>query len=408
MKNIIMIAAVTSLLAASPAGFLSKQGAKLYLNGREYRAMGVNMPNLHQSYMGTWFHNREKYGTHENARQAMIDGVLDAAKNGVAFMRFFAGPGYPKDISLLYAKDPERYWKLMDEVFALCRTNNIRLIPSLGTVTGWHLWCSEPAQATLDPSSKTYAATMKYIREFVSRYKDDPTVLMWELENEVMLKSDVDAKGRPLKPKGVYPADLSDTIRTIGEREDSLTWDMIMRIYKEHTAFIKSIDPNHLVTSGDSRTRDECTSRRETFPNFKYRNDTWSEHLANNIASQASLDVFSFHQYGKPGDLSDEKKYPLWPSTSKERAIGLVRAAIASGKPVFIGELGQDTPKHVNDPGMSWTLDYIDACEKEGVPLICLWVWHFTWQDKDFNMTSATHPAIAKRIAEFNKKYASQ
>jgi hypothetical protein len=406
MRPILVLLGALAVLTAAPTGFIDKRGNKLFLNGKEYRAIGVNMPNLHSSYNGTFFHNLEKYGTHEKARQAMIDGVVDAAKSGAAFIRFFAGPGYPKDISLLYAKDPATYWRLMDEVFALCRTNGLRLVPSLGTITGWHLSCGEYKQAILDPSSRTYAATIRYVREFVTRYKNDPTVLLWELENEVMLKADVDEKGRKLKPAIVYPENHPYPIRTNGAREDSLTWDMIQRIYREHSAFIKSIDANHLVTSGDSKTRDECSSRRETFPDFKYRNDTWNEHLSNNIASQASLDVFSFHQYGKPGDLSDPKKYPGWPATSKERANRLVGAALASGKPVFIGELGQDTPKHVEDPGLGWTLDYIDQCEKEGVPLICFWVWHFTWQEKSFNVTSATHPALAKRMGAWNGKYA--
>ena len=43
-------------------------------------------------------------------------------------------------------------------------------------------------------------------------------------------------------------------------------WADYLLLYREHTAFIKSLDPNHLVTSGDAQVRPECTSRRETFP----------------------------------------------------------------------------------------------------------------------------------------------
>ena len=52
------------------------------------------------------------------------------------------------------------------------------------------------------------------------------------------------------------------------------------------------------MTSGDAAVRRECTSRRETFPNFKYRDDTFSECVANNLLSQPEPpDVYGYHLY---------------------------------------------------------------------------------------------------------------
>jgi endo-1,4-beta-mannosidase len=333
----------------------------------------------------------------------MVDAVEDAEKSGIAFIRFFAHPGYPRDVDMLYAKDSERYWRLMDEVFALCRRHHIRLVPSLGTVTSWHLYCGETTQAILDPGSKTSLATFRYVREFVSRYRDDPTVLMWELENECMLKADVDMKGRNLLPKGVYPPGA--VVREKGCREDSLNWAMLLKIYREHAAFIKGLDPNHLVTSGDSHVRPECTSRRETFPDFKYRNDTLQEFLANNIASQPEpFDIYSFHQYGTyapPGKPNER-----WGLSSIELYRRMDRAVLAARRPLFIGELGQDKPSFKDDPEAKWTREYLDVIEQEGVPLAALWVWHFPWQP-DRTLTNATHPLLVRRVAEFNRKHAT-
>jgi len=383
-------------------GFVTREGAKLFLDGKEYRAFGVNVPNLHQSYAGFWHHDLEIYGSLEKARQAMIDAVKDAGRHDIAFIRFFASPGYPVDMDKLYFTDRARYWSTMDEVFDLCRENNVRLIPSLGSVTGWFSYCAEPKQAILDPKSKTWKMTHDYVRQFVTRYKDDPVVLMWELENEVMLGSDVDAKGQPLLNKGLYSPGAK--VRRTGTREDSLRWDMILRIYREQAAFIKGLDPNHLVTSGDASVRPECTCRRETFPDFKWRNDTLREFLANNIASQPEpLDVYSFHVYGTLSKAN--RQWIPWGISSMDNMRCLIRAAHSTRSPVFIGEFGQHEPKLGEDPEAAWALAAIDVIEEEEVSLTALWVWHFLWQP-DLTVESATHPKLVERMAEFNRKYA--
>jgi len=384
-----------------PVGFLSKTGATLQLNGKEYRAIGVNIPHLHQAYFGTWLHIPEMYGTPEKARQAILNALDDAQRSRVAFIRFFAAPGYPRDTEMLYSRKPDEYWKQMDDLFAQCRRRGLRLIPSLQTLHAWYLHSYENAQAILDPNSKTHRATHRYIREFVTRYKDDPTVLLWELENEAMLAADVDMAGRSLPGKGVYPPGIA--AREQGVREDSLTWEMTLRLYREHTAFIKSLDPNHLVTSGDASVRPECSSRRETFPHFKYRNDTLCEWLANNLASQPEpLDVFSFHFYGCP-DAAEP--WSFWKISADDLLRSVAWAAHAARSPIFIGELGQTKPDFKEDREGKWTSAAIDLLEQEGVSLAALWVWHFPWQP-ELTVDSTTHPKLVKRIGDFNRKHA--
>lgn len=389
-------------------GFVTRRQDKLFLNGKEFRAIGVNIPNLHEAYFGTWFHDAQIYGSDEKARQASIDAILDAEKSGVAFIRFFADTGYAIDTEKLYMKDPARYWQEMDDLFALCHKHHLRLVPSLAALDYWHNYCQEPAQAALDPNSKTFRLTRKYVTEFVTRYKDDPTVLMWEIQNECMNAADVDLKGHKLWPAALFPPS-SPPVRTVGTREDSLTWDMILRIYRKQAAYIKSLDHNHLVESGDSGVRVECTSRRETFPNFKFRSDTWEEHLANTIASQPDpLDLYSLHWSGsyKPIGQIEPRIDKTWsdkPSMDVYRET--FRAIRAAGKPVYIGEISQQQPGFKDDHETVWTRDFFDMMEAEGASLASVWVWHFPWQP-ELTCSGATHPALAKRIAEFNHKYA--
>ena len=382
--------------------FVRTHGTQLTLSGQPYRAIGVNVPHLAQGYMGTWHHWRQIYGTRDKMRQAIVEAVLDAERHQVAFIRFFASPGYPKNTADLYLKDKDEYWRQMDELFDFCRNHNIKLVPSLGVVFKWNWDCGEYQTALLDPNSKTYEATYRYVREFVTRYRNDPNVLMWERENEAFLHADVNMKGHQGKPKGLYPAG-SQAYRETCVLEDSLRFDMLVQFYKDMTAFIKQLDPNHLVTSGDSGVREESMCRRQTFPNFKWRDDTLREHLSNLLESQPRpLDVFSLHMYG---NFTTRRKVTNLPHLDFLRC--RVLALNATQAPVFIGELGQADPHFQSDPEAKWTRAAIDMLDEAGVALMALWVWHFPWQDKDFNIPNgSSQPLLMKRVAEFNRAHA--
>jgi endo-1,4-beta-mannosidase len=50
----------------------------------------------------------------------------------------------------------------------------------------------------IDPASQTYRAMHDYLREVVLRYRDDPTVLAWEIGNEMYLMADLECTGHDL------------------------------------------------------------------------------------------------------------------------------------------------------------------------------------------------------------------
>jgi mannan endo-1,4-beta-mannosidase len=405
MKLIVLFLTIMPLLLflevkLSALGFTRTESTKLLIDGKEYRAIGVNQPDLFTSYAAP-----ELLGTHVNVEQAnelkqkMIDAILDAEKNQIAFFRFWATGFWPRDMQLYFDK-PDVYWEKMDEVINLCKKHNIKLIPSIfWHLDMWHMLCEEDRQAILNPDSKTYKAMYKYAKEIVSRYKDDTNILMWELMNEGFLGADVQMEGRDAPPKGVY-LPTNKIYKEKWKKEDSLSAPMLRQFYIEMTAYIKSIDSNHLVTSGDAGVRETSQSLREKFPDQAWITDSLRQNMSNQLNAQPEpLDVFSFHQY-----VSFKEPNKIGNLTYLDYYRCVIRTAHASLTPVFIGELGQIDPSFKDDPDAKWTRSAIDMMDEEGVALICLWAWHFPHQPEN-DLRSSTHPSLMKRVAEFNSKY---
>ncbi|MCE5197726.1 MAG: cellulase family glycosylhydrolase [Armatimonadota bacterium] len=397
-----LIAAVFALVICGPThadGFVKANGSSLTLNGKPYRAMGANAPDLFSAYAGLGIKPEEKAAR----RQSMIDSILDAEKSKIAFFRFWATGFWPKDMQL-YFDNPDQYWKSMDEVMSLCRRHHIKVVPSIfWNIVMWPMACEEDQSAIIDPNSKTYKAMHKYAKEIVTRYKDDTNVLMWELYNEGFLGADVQAEGRDAPPAEVYLPNPK-LIKQKWTKADSLSTPIIRQFYVEMTKYIKSIDPNHLVESGDAGVRDCSKSLRESFPEQVWVRDTLRDHIASLLASQPEpLDVFCQHLYGSGSGKVD------WQIVNNMTILDynryLIRAAEATRTPMYVGEFGQTNPSFKEDPKALYTRQFIDVMDKEGVALASVWAWHFPWQPEN-NVTSKTHPLLVKRITEFNKKYA--
>ncbi len=392
----------SAICAFAGEKFVTQKGDKLWHKGKEYRAIGVNTINIHLSYARKWFHDNIYTSDGEDPKGMMINALDDTQKSGFKFIRFFAHPGYPKTMDKFYLKDKKAYWRNMDKVVEECRKRDLKLVPSLNMINVFTTYYGEPHQAILDPKSKAYKATYKYIEEFVTRYKDDPTILIWELANETMNKADVNMAGRKVN-KGIFTRGKAPREKQV--IEDSLSYDQIVRIYKKMATFIRNIDKNHLITSGDSHTRPECTSRRETFPNFKYCYDTLQKWIANNINSQpAPLNVYSLHMYGTTG--TGERGW-IKKSAKLKNNLELFKKTILamrkSGRPVFIGEYGQNWKAGKNNDPQE-VLDMMKMFDKTGVSLMCFWTWHFKWQAKTYNTTSKSQPKIVEFVKEFNKR----
>ena len=396
-----IVLATVGITAQAGDGFVRRDGAKLTLGGREYRAAGMNCPDLFATYAGIFYHLPECFGTEEAARRHMVTAVEEAEKHKIAFLRFYASGFWPKDMKL-YFDAPDKYWARMDELTALCRTHHVRLIPSIFFhIYLWPLICGEDYQAIADPTSKTYQAMHRYATELVSRYKDDTNILAWELSNEVFLAADVNMDGRDAPGSGVM---LSPTAKTKLTVSDSLTTAMILAFYRDMTALIREVDPNHLVTSGDAGPRTTSVSLRENFPTAVWTQDTLRQNLASLLASQPEpLDLVSLHHYGSLTEHDEREN--MGAASSLEALRCRIRCIHAARSPVLIGELGNTQPSLRDDPEAEYARAALDVIETEGASLTAIWAWYLRL---DPVHDAENHPALLRRIAEFNARYSAR
>ncbi len=149
------------------------------------------------------------------------------------------------------------------------------------------------------------------------KYKDDPTIMTWELANEPRCLG-----------AGVYPRSDDCTTQTL------ITWA------DEMSTFVKSIDPKHLVSVGD-----------EGFYCIPGASD-WTENCGEGVDTLAftlleNIDVMSFHLY--PDSWA---KTPAWGTQWINRHFADARLL---GKPAMLGEYGTQDKSMRNPIYKEWS-----------------------------------------------------
>lgn len=76
---------------------------------------------------------------------------------------------------------------------------------------------------------KIKSAFKKYIKAFITRYRNSPAIMAWELANE--------------------PRCGADGVRNL-PRSENCTPEVITQWMKEMSDYIRSLDKNHLITTG--------------------------------------------------------------------------------------------------------------------------------------------------------------
>lgn len=236
----------TSIQAASP--FVVHAGTQFVLNGSPFYFGGTN--NYYPIYVSNKMVDDFLQSAHTQGLKvvrvwAMNDiGVpddpatsIDGGKNNVYFQYWDKAAGKPA------YNDGENGLKKLDYVLKRAADFDLKVVPVLinnweqfGGIDQYVKWYALPSHDTFYTNAKTQDAYKNWANHLITRinsisgvsYLNDPTVFAWELANEPRCKG-----------SGKMPTSASCTTTTL------TNWVSMM------SAYIKSIDPNHMVTVGD-------------------------------------------------------------------------------------------------------------------------------------------------------------
>jgi mannan endo-1,4-beta-mannosidase len=271
---------------SSLSGFVVRCGLGLCLDGQPYRFTGLNIYNAN-SRSNCWYPLGS--GTELDRSLTAIGGGQEA------FRAWF--------FQKLAMTNGVRDWSAFDHTLAVAAAHDQRVILTLTNQWGdcenvsgspvykSESWYQSGYKANIDPGMT--ATYREWVREVVTRYRDDPTVLAWQLTNE-------------------------GEARTSGSGTCSSTAEASVHAWAaDVSGLIKSLDSKHLVSLGTMGNGQCGTSTGTSYED---------------LHAISTIDLCEYHDYDDPSS-------PMPGDQWNGLAVRLAQCQ-ARGKPMFVGEVG--------------------------------------------------------------------
>jgi hypothetical protein len=337
----------------SKQGFMQTKGHQLFLDGKPYYGIGFNKFDLFQQILAESFPNAFSNWGQGYRLDAAEKALKELNEMNFDIIRVNMSPFFTSQWRNTYFNPNQRdaYYQAMDQTLDLLDKYDIKVVFTLN----WniHNFIRLTNDSVLDfftnENSESRILHREYVEDIVNRYKDRTTIAMWEIGNEYNLITDHN-------PNHPNSAELGE-------------------FYKQITDLIKSIDSNHIVTTGDSQPRPAqyhlYQSRLKGEPN-DWTQDSFEQRQMMLELVNGAADVISIHYYGTVTNINPES------------IEGYAEMARNIRKPLFLGETG---PRVGQGPGAIWgyrhdqavelTQDILDRVVDARVPLTLFWSYHF-------------------------------
>lgn len=332
------------------SGFVRAKGLRFAIDGQPFRFVGANVAIMYR----------------DDDRARMPETFRQAAQAGIKVVRVWAsGEGGPNDVKPLadfndwprthsFRKNPDEWneaqFVFLDQVLAEAARNGLRVQLCLtnwwrdtGGITQYLRWSGiegadddkHPFGINLEKAMQFYSneTARRLYREHVEKvvarrntitgkmYRDDPAIFGYELMNEAQCVT-----GR---------------------------WDERRAWFAEMSAYLKSLDPNHMITAGDWGYR-SAAERREWL----------KDHALPNI------DYCDVHHY--PRD--DHDIVVDSPQALNGFIQNRVAAAAALNKPLVFGEFGMSPDGFNGVSQVEWFRAYFEQTARDGAGGAMFWI----------------------------------
>ncbi|KAJ8086150.1 hypothetical protein PM082_004972 [Marasmius tenuissimus] len=303
----------TTTAAPPPAstGFVKTSGQRFTLNGSKYTVVGANSYWVGLGGLSTTDMNKA-FADIAAAGGTTVRGFNEVTStNGLPYYQKWSG-------STPTVNTGADGLQNFDKVVAAAKANGIRLIVALtnnwADYGGMDVYVNQIAgqgkpHDLFYTDANIISAFKKYISAFVGRYKNEPTIMV---SNEPRCKG------------------------TTGTTSGTCTTQTITKWATDISAYIKSIDSNHLVGLGD-----EGFFNKPGNPSYPYQGGEGIDFDANLKIS--SLDFGTFHAYPIP-----------WGESANPTAWGVqwiidhAASQKTANKPVIIEEYGLDSTEQAS------------------------------------------------------------
>lgn len=284
--GVLLVGAVVAMgiptaVTAAPSPFVKRAGTNLVLKGKPYRFTGLNIYNANSR--GECWYAMSSGPTLSQSLEAI-------GPRKEAFRAWF--------FQSLATSGGQRDWRAFDHTLAVARAHGVKVIATLTNQWGdceaggykADSWYTN-GYKQLDPGGVT--SYRKWVAQVVSRYRNDPTILAWQLINEAEVKPGRDVPGCSPNPAATLKSFATDV-----------------------SGLIKSIDRNHLVSLG-TIGGGQCGTQGT---------------LYRNVHSVPTIDLCEYHDYHEPND-------PI-PGDQWNGLQVRIDQCNALRKPLFVGETG--------------------------------------------------------------------
>jgi len=387
-RAVVPLLSLVLVIAAHGAGadFLKRSGTDLLLDGKPLRLVAVNKFDLFLRYL--------KEG---DERKQAESAMASAAARGFNVIRFTGVGFYPVDMKNWPRQDA--WWGAFDALVADARRQGVRLIPVVNWNTSLFPDMAEECvqDMLLDPDSRSWQYLELYTRQLVGRYRDNETILFWELSNEINLGADLGPM-HPYGYEGLNWPDLGTSYMRL--RRDNYTSDDMIVYMKRLAGVIRSVDPNHLIATGNSAPRPAAQHMRHEKGEMDWTPDSLDELVTYmRDTNPDPIDLISIHFYSEHDNMRFGNKDPL----SAKALEQLKQAADRVGKPLYIGETGDSYEKRPDTPFLK---EVLETARRLKIPLTLVWQWDSPGDPNDVNPTRT--PAVVEMMERANAAVRAQ
>lgn len=356
-------------------------------------AIGMNAFPLFAQYLGISQGNTDYQDErHRRVSKAMArKSIISASEIGTKYLRVMVSGFYSPTLDVL-KNDPSAFWSAMDELMVEFKTNDMKIIPSLG----WNIYqfpdyFGETISDYIgDPNSLSYLFYKQFISDFVTRYKDQEVVLFYEIGNEYNLHADMS------------PNHSFNNEPYTGKFSTAQLRDFQKRIANH----IRALDPAGMVGSGNSAPR-PAAYHLMLQPAFSPEGPDWTPDSFDQFKEyvkilEEGVDVISMHMYNGGG----QARFGITGENSAEIVSYMNEAVEETGKLFFLGEFGDRDPHVSVDSNAVFSQNMFNKIVELDIPFSAPWIWDFyqrnTYEKNEFTIEQGFTDFLIEKYKEAN------